>query len=94
MSHNASKSNRTVRNKFGSTLIYASSQVPTKQQQTYTDHYGRKWVRKKIDSINVPIYMYESLGSVRYIMVGKPTQLSINTTIIEVTIAEPPWSML
>ena len=83
-----------MRNKFGSTLTYASSQVPTKQQQTYIDHYGRKWVRKKIDSINVPIYMYESLGSVGHIMVGKPTQLSTNTTIIEVTIAEPPWSML
>ena len=94
MSRNASKSNHTVRNKFGSTSTYASSQVPTKQQQTYTDHYGGKWVRKKRDSVNVPIYMYESLGSVGHIMVGKPTQLSTNTTIIEVTIAEPPWSTL
>ena len=90
MSRNALKSNPTVRNKFGSTLTYASSQVPTKQQQTYTDHYGRKWARKKIDSINVPIYMYESLGSVEHIMVDKPTQLSIDTTTIEFTTVELP----
>ena len=41
--------------------------------------------------------MYESLGSVRHIMVGKPTKLSIDTTAIESTIAElakPPRSTL
>ena len=91
MSRNASKSNRTVRNKFESTLTYASSQVPTKQQQTYTDHYEGKWVGKKRDFINMPIYMYESLGSVGHIMVGKPIRLSTDTTAIEFTVAEPPW---
>ena len=38
--------------------------------------------------------MYESLGSVRYIMVGKPTKLSIGTTTIELIVAKPPWSTL
>ena len=42
----------------------------------------------------MPIYTYESLGSVRHIMVGKPTKLSTNTTTIEFTVAEPPWSTL
>ena len=40
------------------------------------------------------IYMYESLGSVGHIMVGKPTKLSTNTTAIEFTVAKPPWSTL
>ena len=95
MSRDASKSNRTVQNKFGSTSTYASSQVPTKQQlQTYTDHYEGKWIGKKKDFVNDLIYMYESLGSVRHIMVGKSTQLSTNTTTIEFSIAKPPWSTL
>ena len=38
--------------------------------------------------------MYESLGSVRHIMVGKPTRLSTDTTAIEFTVAEPSWSTL
>ena len=42
----------------------------------------------------MPIYMYESLGSVRHIMVGKPTKLSIDTTAIEFIVAEPPWLTL
>ena len=40
------------------------------------------------------ICMFESLGSVGHIMVGKPTKLSTDTTIIEFTVAEPPWSTL
>ena len=84
-----------MRNKFGSTSINTSSQVPTKQQlQTYIDHYGGKWVGKKRDFINVLIYTYKSLGSVRHIMVGKPTKLSIDTTTIKFTTVEPPWSTL
>ena len=95
MSRNASTSNRTMRNKFGPTSTNASSQVPTDQQlHTYTDHYGGKWVGKKRDFVNMPIYTYESLGSVGHIMVGKPTKLSTDTTAIEFTIAEPPWSTL
>ena len=95
MSRNASTSNHTMRNKFGSTSTNESSQVPTDQQlQTYTDQYGGKWVGKKRDFINMPIYTYESLGSVGYIMVGKPTKLSTDTTTIEFTIAEPPWPTL
>ena len=42
----------------------------------------------------MPIYTYESLGSVGHIMVGKPTKLSTDTTAIEFTVAEPPWSTL
>ena len=42
----------------------------------------------------MPIYTYESLGSVEHIMVGKPTKLSTDTTTIEFTKAEPPWSTL
>ena len=42
----------------------------------------------------MPIYIYESLGSVGHIMVGKPTKLSTDTTTIEFTVAEPPWSTL
>ena len=45
----------------------------------------------------MPIYTYESLGSVGHIMVGKPTKLSTDTTAIESTIVEPakpPWSTL
>ena len=38
--------------------------------------------------------MYESLGSVEHIMVGKPTELSTDTTAIEFTVVEPPWSTL
>ena len=38
--------------------------------------------------------MYESLGSVGHIMVGKPTELSTDTTAIVFTVAEPPWSTL
>ena len=67
-----------MRNKFGSTSTCGSSQVLADQQlQTYTNHYGGKWVGKKRDFVNMPIYMYKSLGSVGHIMVGKPTKLSI-----------------
>ena len=80
-----------MQNKFGSTSTNESSQVPTDQQlQTYTDHYGGKWVGKKRDFVNMPIYTYESLGSIRHIMVGKLTKLSTNTTTIEFTVVEPP----
>ena len=95
MSRNTSTSNRTMRNKFGSTSTNGLSQVPVNQQlQTYTDHYGGKWVGKKRDFLNMPIYTYESLGSVGHIMVGQPTKLSIDTTATEFTVAEPPWSTL
>ena len=95
MSRNASTSNRTMRNKFGSTSTNESPQVPTDQQlQTYTDHYEGKWVGKKRDFVNMPVYTYESLGSVGHIMVGKPTKLSTDTTTIEFTVVEPPWSTL
>ena len=84
-----------MRNKFGSTSTNESSQVPTDQQlQTYTNHYGGKWVGKKRDFVSIPIYTYESLGSVRHIIVGKPTKLSTDTTTIKFTIAKPPWSTL
>ena len=74
MSRNASTSNRKMRNKVGSTSTCGSSQIPANQQlQTYTDHYGGKWVGQKRDFVNVPIYTYESLGSVGHIMIGKPT---------------------
>ena len=46
-----------MRNKFGSTSTYASSQVPTEQQQTYTNHYGRKWVGKKRDFVKGPFVL-------------------------------------
>ena len=42
----------------------------------------------------MPIYTYESLGSVRHIMVGKPTKLSVDTIAIEFIVAKPPWSTL
>ena len=42
----------------------------------------------------MPIYTYERFGSVGHIMVGKPTKLSTDTTAIEFTVAEPPWSTL
>ena len=42
----------------------------------------------------MPIYTYESLGSIGHIMVDKPTKLSTDTIAIEFTIAEPPWSTL
>ena len=87
-----------MRNKFGPTSTNASSQVPTDQQlHTYTNQYGWKWVGKKRDFVNMPIYTYESLGSVGHIMVGKPTKLSTDTIAIKFTIAElaePPWSTL
>ena len=87
-----------MRNKFGPTSTNASSQVPTDQQlHTYTDHYGGIWVGKKRDFVSMPMYTYESLGSVGHIMVGKRTKLSTDTTAIEFTIpepAEPPWSTL
>ena len=51
-------------------------------------------VGKKRDFLNMSIYTYGSLGSIGYIMVGKPTKLSTDTTVIEFTIAEPPWSTL
>ena len=64
-----------VQNMFGSTSTNASSQVPAKQQlQIYIDYYGGKWVGKKRDFENIPIYTYESLGSIEHIMVGRPTQ--------------------
>ena len=95
MSRNASTSNRKMRNKFGSTSTCGSSQVPADQQlQTYTNHYGGKWVGKKRDFVNMPICTHESLGSVGHIMVSKPTKLSIDTNAIEFTVAEPPWSTL
>ena len=95
MSHNASTSNRTMRNKFGSTSTNGLSQVPADQQlQTYIDHYGGKWVGKKRDFLNMPIYTYKSLESIGHIMVGKPTKLSTNSTTIEFTVAELPWSTL
>ena len=95
MSRNTSTSNHTMRNKFGSTSTNGLLQFPANQQlQTYTDHYGEKWVEKKRDFLNIPKYMYESLGSIKHIMVGKPTKLSTDTTTIEFTIAEPPWSTL
>ena len=95
MSRNASMSNRKMRNKFGSTSTCGSSQVLANQQlQTYTNHYGGKWVGKKRDFVNMPIYMYKSLGSVGHIMVGKPIKLSTDTTATEFTVAEPPWSTL
>ena len=84
-----------MRNKFGSTSTNGLSQVPTDQQlQTYIDHYGGKWVGKKRDFLNMSRYTYESLGSVGYIMVGKPTKLSTDTIVIEFTVAKPPWSTL
>ena len=84
-----------MQNKFGSTSTNGLSQVPIDQQlQTYTNHYGGKWVGKKRDFLSMPIYTYESLGSVGHIMVGKPTKLSTDTTTIEYTVAEPPWLTL
>ena len=95
MSRNASTSNCTMRNKFGSISTNGLSQVPADQQlQTYTNHYGGKWVGKKRDFVNMPIYTYESLGRVGHIMVSKPTKLSIDTNAIEFTVVEPPWSTL
>ena len=79
-----------MRNKFESTSTNESSQVPTNQQlQTYKDHYGGKWVGKKRDFINMPIYTYKSLGSIGHIMVSKPTKLS--TDAIEFAVVELPW---
>ena len=95
MSRNTSTSNRIMWNKFGSTSTNGLSQVPADQQlHTYTDHYGGKWVGKKRDFLNMPIYTYESLGSIGNIMVGKPTKLSTDTTAIEFTVAKLPWSTL
>ena len=90
MSRKTSTSNRAMRNKFGSTSTNWLSQVPADQQlQTYTNHYGGKWVGKKRDFINIPIYTYESLGSIKHIMVSKPTKLS--TDAIEFAVVELPW---
>ena len=95
MRRNASTSNCIMRNKFGFTSTKGLSQVPANQQlQTYTEHYGGKWVGKKRYFLNMPIYTYKSLGSVGHIMVGKPTKLSTDTTTMEFTIAEPPQSTL
>ena len=95
MSRNTSSSKPMVRNKFGSTSTNASSQVPVDQQlQTYTNHYGRKWVGKKRDFVNIPIYTYESLGSIKHIMVGRPAQLSTDTATTKFTKAKQPWSEL
>ena len=92
MSHIVLSSKPTMQNKFGSTSTNASSQVPVKEQlQTYTNHYGGKWVGKKRDFVNIPIYMYESLGSVKHIMVGRPVQLSTDTTTTKFITAEQPW---
>ena len=77
-----------MRNKFKYTSTNGLLQVLVDQKlQTYTNHYGGKWVGKKRDFLNMPIYTYESLGSVGHIMVGKPTKLSTNTTAIEFTVA-------
>ena len=68
-----------------------------KFQQSYNKHTQTTMEGNGLERKEIPLmfqYMYESLGSVGHIMVGKPTQLSTNTTIIEVTIAEPLWSML
>ena len=95
MSCNTSTSNRTMRNKFKYTSTNGLSQVPVDQKlQTYTNHYGGKWVGKKRDFLNMSIYTYESLGSIGHIMVGKPTKLSTDTTAIKFIIVEPPWSTL
>ena len=53
-----------------------------------------KWIGKKKDFVNVPIYSYENLGSVGYIMIGKLKQLSTDTTTIIFTTEEPLSSML
>lgn len=90
MSHNASKSNCTLRNKFGFTSTCASSEISTKQ--LLWSEMG--WEKKKRDFINVPIYLYESLGNVEHIMVDKSIQLSIDTTTIKFTTKKPQWSML
>ena len=42
----------------------------------------------------MPIYTYESLGSIGHIMVIKPTKLSTDTIAIEFTVVEPPWLTL
>ena len=95
MSRNISMSNHKMRSKFGSTSACGSLEVPADQLlQTYIDLYGGKWVGKKRDFVNMPIYTYESLGSVGHIMVGKPIKLSTDTTAIEFTVIEPPWSTL
>ena len=95
MSRNPSTSNRTMWNKFGFTSKNGLSHVPADQQlQTYTDHYGGKWVGKKRYFLNMPIYRYKSLGSVGHIMVDKPIKLSTDTTTIEFIVEEPPWSIL
>ena len=96
MSRDASSSKPMVQNKFGSISTNASSQVSAEQQlQTYPDHYGGKWVgKKKRDFVDIAIYTYESLGNVRHIMVGKPAQLSTDTTTTDFTTIEQPWSKL
>ena len=84
MSCNTSKSHHFARKKFGSSSTCASLEISIEQQlQTYTNHNGVTWVGKKKDFVNVPIYSYKSLGSVRHIMIGKPRQLSTYNTTIE-----------
>ena len=57
--------------------------------------YGGKWVgKKKRDFVNIAIYTYESLGNVRHIRVGKPVQLSTDTTTTDFTTVEQLWSKL
>ena len=73
---------------FNQCIITSSAE---QQLQTYRGHYRGKWVGKKRDFVNIPKYTYESVGSVRHIMVGRPTQLSTDTTITEFTTAEQPW---
>ena len=68
--------------------IITSSSRAEQQLQTYTDHYGGKWVGKKIDFATIPIYTYESLGSVGHIIISKPAQLSTDTTPTEFTTVE------
>ena len=41
----------------------------------------------------MPIYTYESFGSVGHIMVDKPTKLSTDITAIEFTMAKAPWTL-
>ena len=59
-------------------------------RHTQTTMEGNGSKRREISLICQ--YTYESLGSVEHIMVGKPTKLSTDTTAIEFTVAEPPWS--
>ena len=53
-----------------------------------------KWVGKKKDFVNVPMYSYANLGTVGHIMIGKLKQLSTDTITIIFTTKEPLSSML